>query len=155
VSAGPADGAAGADAGDEVGDRAVGLRPDLRAGGVVVRQRVVDVGVLVGLPAAGPLGRQPVGDVVVGLRMFRRNRGRTYDDLGAVRLQHVDLVERDLVGADEHAAIAALLRDDREADARVAAGRFDDRAAGLELARRLRRVDHPLGDAVLHGTAGV
>src|SRR3712207_8310717 len=40
VAAGAADRAAGADAGDEAGDPAVGLLPDLRPGGLVVRPRV-------------------------------------------------------------------------------------------------------------------
>ena len=51
VAARAADRAAGADTGDEVGDLAVGLLPDLRSGGLVVAGRVVRVAVLVRLPA--------------------------------------------------------------------------------------------------------
>ncbi len=106
VAADAADGAAGAHAGHEVGDLAVGLRPDLRAGGLVVRARVVRVGVLVRLPRARLRG-ELVGDVVVGVRVLRRDRGRADDHLGAVRLEHVALVLADLVGADEDALVAA------------------------------------------------
>ncbi|CAI9398470.1 hypothetical protein HIDPHFAB_00001 [Nocardioides sp. T2.26MG-1] len=154
VAADPGDRPAGADAGDEVGDLALGLRPDLGAGGLVVRPRVVRVGVLVRLPGAR-LGGQPVGDVVVGVGVLGLDRGRAHDDLRAVRLEHVALVLTDLVGADEDALVALLLRDHRQPDARVAGRRLHDRAPGLELAGRLSGLDHPGRDAVLHGAAGV
>ena len=48
----PMHGAAGADAGDEMGDRAVGLTPDLGAGGLEMGQRIGLVVVLVGLEVA-------------------------------------------------------------------------------------------------------
>ena len=139
---------------DEVGDPALGLLPDLRTGGLVVGARVVGVGVLVGLPGAGLLG-EPVADVVVGVRVLRRDGGRADHDLGAVGLEHVALVLADLVGAHEDALVALLLGHHRQADAGVAGGRLDDRAAGLQLAGGLGRLDHPAGDAVLHGPAGV
>ena len=47
---GAGDRPAGAGPRDEVGDAAVGLLPQLRTSGLVVRQRIVGVGVLVGLP---------------------------------------------------------------------------------------------------------
>src|SRR5207248_11539712 len=87
VPAGAGDGAAGADAGDEGGDPAVGLLPQLRAGGVVVGGRVLRVGVLVRLPGARDLADQAVGDVVVGVRMLRSHRVGADDDLGAVGAQ--------------------------------------------------------------------
>ena len=68
------DGAAGADAGDEHRDLAVGLLPDLRAGGAVVDLGVGEVGELVGPPGAGDLAGQPVGDAVVALRRVGRRR---------------------------------------------------------------------------------
>ena len=154
VAADAADRAAGAHAGHEVGDPAVGLLPDLRTGGLVVGARVVRVGVLVGLPGAGLLG-EPVADVVVGVRVLGRDGGRADHDLGAVGLEHVALVLADLVGAHEDALVALLLGHHRQADTGVAGGRLDDRAAGLEGAGRLRRLDHPGGDAVLHGPTGV
>ena len=55
IAADAADRAAGADADDEVRDRAVGLLPDLRPGLLVVRRRVRQVVVLVRLPANSAL----------------------------------------------------------------------------------------------------
>src|SRR5262249_5046668 len=86
VLAGAGDRAAGADARDEVGDLALSLLPELRAGGLVVRARVVLVRVLVGLPGALDLTDQAVGDVVVRVRVLGRDRGRADDNLRAVRL---------------------------------------------------------------------
>jgi hypothetical protein len=150
VLADAADRATGADAGHEVRDLPVGLLPDLRAGRLVVRPRVVRVGVLVGLPGTLDLADQAVGDVVVRVGVLRRDGRRADDHLSAVRLEHVALVLADLVGADEDALVALGLGDHREADAGVAGRRLDDRAAGLQLARGLRGLDHAYGDAVLH-----
>src|SRR4030067_881956 len=41
------DGAGGAHAGDKVGDPALGVAPDFRAGGAVVRLRIIGIGELV------------------------------------------------------------------------------------------------------------
>ncbi len=155
VAAGAADRAAGADAGDEVGDPAVGLAPQLRAGGLVVAERVVRVGVLVRLPAAVDVPGEPVGDRVVGVRMVRFDRGRADHHLGAVRHQHVALVLADLVRADEHAVVAALLGHQRQAHTGVARGRLDDGAAGSQQPLGLGGVDHAHRDAVLDAAAGV
>ena len=151
----PRDRAAGADARDEVRHATVGLRPHLGPGREVVRARVLRVRVLVGLPRVRQLAHEPVAHRVVRVRVRRVDGGRAHHDLGAVRAHHVDLVGRDLVRADEHAAVAALLRDDREADARVARRRLDDRAARLQRARLLGGVDHAHGDPVLHRAARV
>ena len=155
IAAGAADRAAGADAGDEVRDLAVGLLPDLRAGLLVVAERVVRVGVLVGLPGPVDLADEPVGDVVVAVGVLGRDGGRADHHLGAVRLEHVALVFADLVGADEHAVVALRLRDHRQSDAGVARRRLDDRAAGLELAALLGCLDHPQRDPVFDRAAWV
>src|SRR5690606_12932480 len=155
VAAGARDRAAGADPGDEVRDPALGLRPDLRAGRLVVRLRIGRVGVLVGLPRAGDLPGEPVGDAVVGARVLRRDGGRAHHDLGPVRAQHVLLVLADLVRADEHAPVALELGDQREPHPGVAGGRLDDGAAGLQQPGLLGLLDHAQRDAVLHAAAGV
>lgn len=141
--------------GDEVGDPPVGLLPELGARRLVVRARVVRVGVLVGLPGTGRLADQAVGDVVVRVRVLGVNGRRADDDLRAVRPHDVDLVRGHLVRAHEDALVALLLGDDGQADARVAAGRLHDRAAGLEFAALLGGLDHAQRDAVLHRPAGV
>src|SRR5262249_46283007 len=75
VAAGAGDGAARAHARHEVGDLPLGLLPQLGTGRVIVRERVVGVGVLVGLPGAGGLADQAVGDVVVGVRVLGGDGG--------------------------------------------------------------------------------
>ena len=125
-----------------------GLLPDLRAGGLVLGPRVVGVVVLVGLPGAGHLAGQPVRHRVVGVGVLGVDRRRAHDHLGAVGPQLGDLVGRHLVGADEDALVAAAGRHDGEPDAGVAAGRLDDRAAGLQPAvapRRSRSWSAPVG----------
>ncbi len=129
VPAGARDRAAGADPGDEVRHAAVGVGPDLGARGLVVRRRAVRVRVLVRLPRARDLADQPVGDRVVGVRVVGGHSGRRHDDARAVRAQHVALVLAHLVGADEDAVVPLALRDEREADARVARRGLHDRAA--------------------------
>ncbi len=155
VAPGPGDGAAGPDTRDEVRDTTVRVGPDLRAGRREVRRRAVRVGVLVRLPRAGDLPHEPVGDRVVRVRGVGGDRRRRHDDLGAVRAEHVALVLRDLVRADEHTAVALALRDQREPHAGVPAGRLDDRPAGPQRAGLLGRLDHPQGDPVLDRAAGV
>ena len=77
-------------------------------GGGVVRGGVLRVRVLVGLPAAGDLGRQPARDAVVGVGVIGRDRAGADHHLGAVGAQHADLVLGHLVRADEDAPVAAL-----------------------------------------------
>ena len=59
------------------------------------------------------------------------------------------------VGHDEDDRVALDGADHRQADARVARGRLDDRRARLERARRLCRLDHRDGDPVLDRAARV
>src|SRR5690606_12439590 len=155
VAAGSGNRAARADTGDEVGDAALGALPDLGAGGVVVAGRARRVRVLVGLPRVGRLAHEAVRGVVVRVGVAGGDGGGAHDDLGAVGLEGVALVLTDLVGAHEDARVAALLGDDREAHAGVAARGFDDDAAGLERAAGLGFLDHLQGDAVLGTAAGV
>ena len=95
----------------------------------VVRRGVLGVGVLVGLVPPVDLGGESVRDLVVAARVFGVDGRRADDDLGAVGAEHGDLVAAHLVRHHEHAPVAALLGDERESDAGVAARRLDDRAA--------------------------
>ena len=151
----PRDRPARAHAGDEVRDPAARLLPELGAGRGVVRGRVRLVEVLVGLERARDLLGQAVGDAVVGLRRVGRHGGRSDDDLGAVGAQQVDLLLAHLVRHHGDHAIALESRGDREARARVAGGRLDDRAAGPQLPLALGRLDHRDRRAVLDRAARV
>ena len=65
------------------------------------------------------------------------------------------LVFGDLVGDDEDAAVSALLRDQGETDAGVAARGLDDRAARAQQAFAFGGVDDVGRDAVLRRAAGI
>ncbi len=87
--------------------------------------------------------------------MIRRDRRRRHHDLRAVRLQHVLLVQADLVRADEDACVPALLGDHGQSHAGVATGRLDDRATGLQQPLLLGSIDHLGRDPVLDRPARV
>src|SRR5690606_22613416 len=91
----------------------------------------------------------------VGTRVLRGHRGRTDHHLRPVRPQHVLLVLTDLVRADEHALVALELRHHGQADPGVAAGWFDDRAPGSELAGAFGFLHHPQRDPVLYRTTWI
>ena len=79
----------------------------------------------------------------------RALRGRGVDDLGAVDPQQPAALLGRVLGHDAGERVALELRHHREGDARVAARRLEQRAAGLELAGRLGALDHRQRDAVL------
>ncbi len=149
------DGAAGPDAGHEVGDPALGLVPQLGAGRPLVGRRVLHVPVLVGLERTGDVAGQARRHRVVALgRLGRDVRGAEHD-LGPVGAQELLLLGRLLVGHHEDAAVALQGGRDRQAVPGVAGRRLDDRAARLEEPRPLGRLDHRQPDAVLDRAAGV
>ena len=135
--------------------RPVGLLPDLRTGLLVVRRRVREVVVLVGLPRVRHFLLEARRDRIVRARILRIDVGRADDHLGAERLQRVDLFLRLLVGRREDALVALHHRGDRQPHPGVAGRAFDDRAAGLEQPRPLGILDHPDGHAVLDRVAGI
>ena len=144
--------AAGADAGDEAVDALLHRRPDLRPGGAVVGLGVGGVGELVGQP-----------DVVVARERLRGGdrlvhaAERLRDvHLGAVEPQQPLALAAHALRQREDQVVALGGADERERDARVAARRLDDRrAARLDPALRLGRLDHRDADAVLDRPARV
>ena len=134
-----------AEAGDEDVD-AVERLGDLGAGALVVRARVRLVPVLErheeARVALGELER--VADGAVRALVARRE-----DDLGAVEPQQAHALLGRVLRHHARERVALELRDERERDARVAARRLEQLAAGLELARGLGGLDHRLRDAVL------
>src|SRR5581483_9416102 len=74
---------------------------------------------------------------------------RREDELRAEGLEKLSALDGKRIGHDQDAAIAFRRRDERQADAGVAAGRLDDDAlARLDLAALLRVFDHRQRDAV-------
>ncbi len=118
----------------------------LRIGRIIVLIRVVGVGNFLG---------QLFGDRVVAARILGLHRGRTHDDLGAERLQEIDLLARLLVGDRKNQLVASLGGDERETDPRISGSPLDDRAARLELAAFFRVVDHRHRDPVLDRAPGI
>jgi hypothetical protein len=154
VASGPRDRPTRADGDHERVDLAAGLLPDLGPGCLVMCVRVAPVRVLVRLVGAGDLFGEPVRDRVVALRRLGRDRVGADHDLGAVGAQKRDLLLAHLVGHDEDAAVALERRRDRKADAGIAGGRLDDRAARLQLPAALGLLDQLDADPVLDGAAG-
>ena len=149
------DRAARADAADDGVDVLPHLRPDLRAGGALVRQRVGGIVELVGEERAGDLAGEPGREILVVGGMALADVGAGDVHLGAERLQVQHLLGRHLVGHDQDDAIALGPRHQRQAEAGVAGGRLDHGAAGLQAAVALGGIDHRQADPVLDRAAGV
>ena len=138
--------AAGAEPGDEGVDLPVELVEDLERRPVVVRARVGLVAVLVGHVVRG-----------VGGGHLERHRDRAVralvagrvDDLGAVHLEQLGALGRDVVRHHDLERVALARADHRERDAGVARGRLEDRLARADQALLLGVLDHRAGDAVL------
>ena len=120
---------------DERVDLAARLRPNLGAGGAIVRVRVGGVVELVRPDRARRGPRKVARLVVVVLRVFVGDRGDGAH-VGAEHPQQVDLLLALRVRHVDHAAVPFGAADVRQADARVACGPFDDRAAWLEPVKR-------------------
>ena len=152
VFAGARDGAAGADAGNEDVDRAVGVFEDLRTGGGFMDGGVRRVDELTGDEAAGDLRRQLIrfGDGALhALRAFGQ------DDLRTVGFQDVAALHAHGLGHREDGPVALGSRDGSEADAGVAGGRLDNDGALFQETLRLGVLDHRLRDTVLDASGRV
>jgi hypothetical protein len=133
----PGDRAAGAKAREHVRDLSLGLRPDLRAGGLHVGPDVGLVLVLVGHGVALRLGAGVgLGEVDRALAHAGAGAERVVDDieLGAGELEHELLLEGHLVGADGLHGVAPDAAEPGEAQAGVAAGGLDDALAEVVFA---------------------
>ena len=149
------DRAAGADAADQRVDPVADLLPDLRTGGGLVRERVVGVVELVGVPGAGEVPDQARGAVLVVVGVALADVGAGDVHLGAERLELQHLLGRHLVRHDQHDPVALRPRDQREPEPGIAGRGLDDGAAGREQAVAFGRLDHRQADAVLDRAAGV
>ncbi len=146
--------AAGADAADHGIDVVIHLLPDLGAGGGLMGERVGRIGELVdemGLV----LRRDALGHVLIIFGVALADVGARHAHIGAERPQVQDLLACHLVGHHEDDFVALGGRDLGEAEAGVAGCGLHNRAAGLQRAAFLRRLDHGKADAVLDRPAGV
>ena len=151
--------AARADGAGEGVDLAVGLLPDLRAGGAVVAHPVGDIVELVGpdrpvgLAPVQLLG-EPAGQLHVVVRVLV-GHGRHRAQIGAHQPQHVHLLLALRLGDDDHGAVAAHVADQRQADPGVAGRALDDRPAGPQQALLLGVGDDRQRRPVLDAAARV
>jgi hypothetical protein len=125
---------------------AFGVAPDFGTGGFVVGRRVVRVGELVeDLAPAFPL--HPLGQVPGALHAgFPAHQHQ----LGAVGLHGLAPLDGQVLGHDQHHAVAADGGGHGQGDAGVAAGGLDQGVAGPDLAPGLGLGDHGQGRPVLH-----
>ncbi len=146
------DGAARADAGDEGIEPALGRGEDLQRGAAPVGLWVGEVLKLLRHEAArvalDDLER-PVDGALHQLAPWRQH------DLRSVMLQEASSLGRGVVGHGDDQPVALDRRDQRQADAGVAAGRFDDGVSRLQRAALFGRLDHRQSDAVLDAAGGV
>ena len=115
----------------------------------LVRERIGRIAELIDVKRARNFRRQSRGDILIIFRMPAGHVASRQANFRAERADVGDFLLRHLVGNDEDDAITLRAGDEGEAEAGVARGRLDDRAAGLQLPIALRRLDHRERDAVL------
>jgi hypothetical protein len=136
-------------------DVAAHLLEDLRAGGGLVGQGIGRVLELVDVDRAGDRLGQGLGHVLVVFRVTLADVAAGQADVHAHGPQVQDLLPRHLVGHHQDQLVALQRRHLGQAQAGIAGRRLDDRAARLEAAVGLGRLDHRAGHAVLDRAAGV
>ena len=147
------DRAAGADAGNQVVDLAVGVAPDFLGRGAAVD---LGVGRVLELLRQKVLLRVGSDDIFGTLDRPAHAFGTGREDqLGAVGAQqHAPLLAHGF-GHDQDALVALGGADQGQGDAGVAAGRLDDDRVLVDQAGLLGGVDHGKADAVLDAGAGI
>ncbi len=145
------DGAGGAHGTDEMGDLAVGIAPDLGAGTFVMGPRVVGIAELVEDDALAIL-LHLLGHVA---RIFHAARLGRQDDLGAVGGHALAPLDRQVFRHQQHHLVAADRRCHRQCNAGVAAGRFNQGVARLDVAALFGPLEHRHGGPVLDGSGRI
>ena len=144
--------AAGADARHEDVHAAVGVVPDLRAGGLDVGLGVGGVHELAGDEGVGNLFCQLVG---LGDGTLHALGALAQHQLCAVSLHQLAALDAHGLRHDDDDAVTLGGSYGGQTDAGVAGGGLNDDGTGLEFAGGLGVVDHLLGDTVLDGTGRV
>ncbi|MNO75012.1 hypothetical protein D3C76_660360 [compost metagenome] len=134
-----------------MGDRAVGLPPDFRAGAVVVGFRVVAVGELVE-DLALAVALHLVGEVAGAFHALLLAH---QDQFGAVGGHRRLALGGGVVRHDQDHPVTLDRRRHRQGDAGVAGSRLDQRVAGLDVAAQFGAGDHRKRRAILHRARGI
>ncbi len=141
------DRSAGADAGDDNIDFAVGVVPDFLRRRAAVNFRI---GGILELLRHDRARRRSDDFVGFGDRALHALRGRGEDQLGAEQGQHLAAFGRHRFRHHQYQLVAAGRRHEGQRNAGVAGRRFDQNAMpGRNLALRLERIDHRHADAIL------
>ena len=130
------------------------LLEDLFRRAVIVRGRVIRVGVLIKDVRVRQDLPQLLGHTDVAARRIPCGFGRRADDLRAQCLEHNLLLAAHLLGHRDDHAVAVHSSRHGQTDAGVAAGGLDQRVARLDAPTLLGLQQHALANAVLDGTAG-
>src|SRR5262249_25666181 len=126
---------------DERADDAARLLPDLGPGRTHVRLDVVGVVELPRHPVAGGIARADLRETLEGQVYVALAAGRE-DEVGAVRAHDLLSLVAHTLRHDDRAAIPLHGGDERARDARVAGRAFEHAHAGLQVAARLRLLEH-------------
>jgi len=113
------------------------------------------VGVLIGQNRIWRFGGNAFGRVDVMIRRIEFGGGRHHDHVRAERFQIPHFFLAGFIRHHENRAVSSDRAGQRQADAGVAAGRFDDGAAGFQIAHAFGAVNHGLADAVFDAAAGI
>ena len=127
------------------------LLPNLRPRGLVVHARIILVCKLV-QHAALALVLHLVGQVA---RIFHAAAFGRQNQLGSKRFHGLRPLNRQVLGHDQHHAVAFDGGGHGQCNARVARGRFNQRVARLDLAALLRPRNHGHGRAVFYAARRV
>ena len=152
IAGGSGEGTAGAHTGHQHIDLALGVRPDLRAGGAVVGVRVGGVVELPGDKAAG----DGAGKLLRLLhRALHPQRAGGEDQLRPIGGQHGPALRAHGIRHGEDQAVAPDGGHTGQADAGVPGGGLNDHSAGLQQPPGLRVLDHGQTHTVLGGAGGI
>ncbi len=147
----PGNGAGRAHGADEVGDAPFCVTPDLGAGGLEMRPRIVGIGELIEhqtLAIALHLLGQIAG-------VFHAAALGGEQQLGAEGFHGLGALDTEVFGHDEHHAITQNGGGHRQGDAGIARGGLDQRVAGFDGAALLRVANHGNRRPVFHRSGRV
>ena len=138
------DGAGGAHGADEMRDASAGLLPDFRAGSFVVNARIVHIGKLVQHPSLA-LGLHAIRQIA---RAFHADGFGGQYEFSAKSFHGLRALNRQILGHDQHHAIAFDGRSHGQRNTGVARCGFDQSVAWLDVAALFSALNHGQGRSV-------